>query len=150
MKKPILIIFEGVDKTGKTTLLNEFNKITHHGYVALDRLITSSKVYNEIYGRGRFDYYNDFEITLRNSFNVLYVYCVSDNKDINERLSKANESMPKELSDFVKVNELFERYLYDECGPCSILMLNTSNISIEECIKKILNSVKIMEESNAS
>ena len=48
----MLIIFEGMDKTGKTSLINEFNKRTNFKHIVLDRGAISSYVYDAIYERG--------------------------------------------------------------------------------------------------
>lgn len=151
MKKPIFVIFEGIDKTGKTTLYNTLNKISNYKYVAIDRFMISAKVYNEVYDRGFFDVYNAFEKVIRKSFNVLYVYCKSNETDVHERLENANENIPTELSDFEKIDALFEKYLFDEsCGPCCILILDTSQLSLSECITELFKQLHKMEIENGS
>lgn len=47
----MFIIFEGADKTGKSTLIKRLNEATDYKHWVLDRGIISSIVYNDIYKR---------------------------------------------------------------------------------------------------
>lgn len=140
--KPILIIFEGVDKSGKTTLKDKFNKETDFGYVVLDRLTTSSKVYNNLFCRDRIDYYNKFEDSLKRTFNVLVVLCECDTNLVIERLRKANETLPEQLKDIDKVKKNF--YIEIERSFDNFMIINTEE-DIKECVEKIIKRVKEME-----
>lgn len=140
--KPILIIFEGVDKSGKTTLKDKFNKETDFGYVVLDRLTTSSKVYNNLFCRDRIDYYNKFEDSLKMTFNVLVVLCECDTNLVIERLRKANETLPEQLKDIDKVKKNF--YIEIERSFDNFMIINTEE-DIKECVEKIIKRVKEME-----
>ena len=143
--KPILIIFEGVDKSGKTTLKDKFNKETDFGYVVLDRLTTSSKVYNNLFCRDRIDYYNKFEDSLKRTFNVLVVLCECDTNLVIERLKKANETLPEQLKDIDKVKKNF--YIEIERSFDNFMIINTEE-DINDCVDKIIKRVKEMEGNN--
>lgn len=142
-EKPILIVFEGVDKSGKTTLLNEFNKTTGFGYVVLDRLTTSSKVYNELFQRDRLEYYNRFEEQVVTSFNTLVVLCESNDDVVRSRLKKAGEVLPKQLEDIELVKKKFEEYV--DASFANYVILDTSVLSVKECVERIVERVKEME-----
>lgn len=143
--RPILIIFEGVDKSGKTTLKDKFNKETDFGYVVLDRLTTSSKVYNNLFCRDRIDYYNKFEDSLKRTFNVLVVLCECDTNLVIERLKKANETLPEQLKDIDKVKKNF--YIEIERSFDNFMIINTEE-DINDCVNKIIKRVKEMEGNN--
>lgn len=140
--KPILIIFEGVDKSGKTTLKDKFNKETDFGYVVLDRLTTSSKVYNNLFCRDRLEYYNRFEDSLKMTFNVLVVLCECDTNLVIERLRMANEILPEQLRDIDKVKRSF--YIEIERSFDNFMVINTKE-NINKCVEKIIKRVKEME-----
>lgn len=143
--KPILIIFEGVDKSGKTTLKDKFNKETDFRYVVLDRLTTSSKVYNNLFCRDRIDYYNKFEDSLKRTFNVLVVLCECDTNLVIERLKKANETLPEQLKDIDKVKKNF--YIEIERSFDNFMIINTEE-DINDCVERIIKRVKEMEGNN--
>lgn len=143
--KPILIIFEGVDKTGKTTIKDAFNKATKFKYVVLDRLTTSSKVYNEIYKRDRKDYYENFESSIAKNFSTMVVLCESDTEDIIKRLCEANEILPKELEDIEMVKNKFREHIFNSELRSRVLIINTSMHSVSESVSIIKKEINKME-----
>ena len=107
--KPTIIVFEGVDKSGKTTLLNEFNKKTNFKYIVLDRFTTSSKVYNSRFCRDTNDYmyYLNVEKVFYNNFDVIIVYCFTSQDIVIDRLKEAKEELPFELENIELVDSRF-------------------------------------------
>ena len=143
--KPILIVFEGVDKSGKTTLKDTFNKKTNFSYVVLDRLTTSSKIYNNFFDRDRLEYYNRFERSITKSFDVLIVLCECDTDLIVNRLAKANEVLPEQLKDIDKVKMAFRNEI--ENSFTNFISIDTTR-NIDECVNDIITRVNEMEKSN--
>ena len=143
--KPILIIFEGVDKSGKTTLKDVFNKKTNFSYVVLDRLTTSSKIYNNFFERNRLKYYEEFERSVLSSFNVLVVLCECETNLIIERLKNANEFLPEKLKDIDKVKAAFRKEVDDSFS--NYVVIDTTR-EIEECVNELIKRVNEMEENN--
>lgn len=146
MMKPTIIIFEGVDKSGKTTLLNMFNKRTDFKYVVLDRFTISSKVYNLMFKRDdkNMEYYNNVEQTLLKNFNVIIVYCFCENEfKIKDRLKAAGEELPRPLEDVKFVNDRFrhEMIVREERKDCNVIWVDTNN-GVEECILQIVDEVE--------
>ena len=142
--KPILIIFEGADKTGKTTIRDRFNKKTNFGYVVLDRLTTSSKIYNELFGRDRLGYYKTIEDAMIKAFNVLVVLCECDTEIILERLRNANEELPEQLRNVDEVKKAFRREV--ERSFINYVVIDTTNKEIDECVDSIITRVMEMEK----
>ena len=142
--KPILIIFEGADKTGKTTIRDRFNKKTNFGYVVLDRLTTSSKIYNELFGRDRLGYYKTIEDAMIKAFNVLVVLCECDTEIILERLRNANEELPEQLRNVDKVKKAFREEV--ERSFINYVVIDTTNKEIDECVDSIITRVMEMEK----
>lgn len=143
VEKPILIIFEGVDKSGKTTLINAFNKATNFKYVVLDRLTTSSKVYNDLFKRDNREYYESFENAIKKNFNVFVILCECNNEIIERRLIDNNEKLPKELIEISKVKESFYNEVYESFERYTII--NTEN-DINECLRLIIRAINDMEK----
>ena len=142
--KPILIIFEGADKTGKTTIRDRFNKKTNFGYVVLDRLTTSSKIYNEFFGRDRLGYYKTIEDAMIKAFNVLVVLCECDTEIILERLRNANEELPEQLRNVDEVKKAFREEV--ERSFINYVVIDTTNKEIDECVDSIITRVMEMEK----
>ena len=143
--KPILIIFEGVDKVGKTTIRDRFNKKTNFGYVVFDRLTTSSKIYNRFFGRDRLGYYESVEDALIRAFNVLIVLCECDTEIILKRLEDAKEELPRQLKNIDEVKRAFREEVDKSFVNC--IVIDTSNKEIDECVENIITRVLEMEKT---
>lgn len=141
--KPILIIFEGVDKSGKTTLKDTFNRFTNFKYVVLDRLTTSSKIYAKYFGRDGVEYYKGFERKILENFNVLVVCCVCDTGVIEDRLDKAGEALPWPLRNIEAVQNDFVKEVKSSFA--NHLIVNTSEHDVNECVLDIFLKVQSME-----
>lgn len=144
--RPILIIFEGVDKSGKTTIKDKFNKKTNFSYVVLDRLTTSSKIYNNFFDRDRLEYYDRFERSIIRNFDVLVVLCECDTGLIVERLMNANEVLPEQLKNIDEVKKAFEEEVKKSFT--NYIVIDTTKRSIDECVEDIIIRVSEMEKSN--
>lgn len=143
--KPIIVIFEGVDKSGKTTLLNEFNKLTEFRYIAIDRFTISSVVYSDIFCRGKNDYYKNVEKIFSENYNVLVVLVKCDESVITKRLQEHNEHLPKKLSNILYVSKKFEDE-FSKSYFCNKLVIDTTHESINECVYRIIKKIKEMEK----
>lgn len=141
--KPTMIIFEGVDKSGKSTLLHEFNVNTNFKYWVLDRSFISSLVYNDMFGRNDEKYYLNVMESMKNSFNIIVCYITADVELIQERLIKHNELLPSHLKDINRVNELYIHYL--NLSEIRYIKINTTNDTIEESLNKIINEFEKLE-----
>jgi deoxyadenosine/deoxycytidine kinase len=144
-RKPLLIIFEGVDKTGKSTLLGEFNKATKFSYVVLDRFTLSSKVYNKMYGRDRFEFYDNLEREVFKNVNVLTVLCTCKTEIIKERLEKFKEELPTQLMDIDKVKDEFYNQLRFGDNYKNYLIIDTSEDDISLSVNRIIEIVNALE-----
>lgn len=140
MSKQTIVIFEGIDKSGKSTLLKKFNELTNYKYWVLDRGFVSSLVYNELFNRENKEEYLKLAKKMCKEFDIHIVYCYASYFDIQERLKNANETLPPELEDILDVSYTFEYYLRQL--PCNKLYLNTSTESIDECVKSIYQFVE--------
>lgn len=142
--KPTIIIFEGVDKSGKTSLKDEFNKRTNFSYIVLDRFTTSSKVYNDSFNRDKKNilYYDEVEKIMSEMFNVIVIYCCCDTHIIKERLIANNEVLPDELKFIDEIKYKFYNEL-KKSKYSHILYVDTSN-DIDSCIEYIIENINVL------
>jgi len=134
-----LIVFEGIDKSGKSTLARAFNKATNYKHMTVDRLFMSQIAYSIIYKRARcIDSVRQF-IEKFQAHEILIVY-IKANKDIIEkRLDKINHEFINIERDQIVFDTVYE-YIN-----CDKMIVDTSNKSIEECIIKIKDFIGEVE-----
>lgn len=130
----MIVIFDGMDKVGKTTLIHALNKATDYEHIIIDRGPNSYLVYDEIYKRGNEADYYKTEMDLRNSSH-LCVYCFANDEDIKTRLSDAGETFPEEQGSITDVKRKFA--LAMTSSDLDVVHINTSQLSIDEAVLKI-------------
>jgi thymidylate kinase len=81
-----IIVFDGVDKSGKSTLKKEFDKATNYFHWTVDRGPVSHIAYNIIYNR--YDQNNILEI-INICPKIILVYCCTAPNIIEKRISTA-------------------------------------------------------------
>lgn len=154
-----VVIFEGVDKSGKSTLLQAFNKATDYKYLVLDRFLISSLVYDEAFERGRREYYSKLcgEFGKLENVAFLVVYCTSLNrKVVQERLDNAGEVLPEQLRNIKRIDLKFWGEIVSQCYKCcaghpdgglvkDFIILDTSSLTIEKCVEEIKEFVESFE-----
>lgn len=133
------ITITGIDKSGKTTLINEFMESTGHEHYVIDRSPDTFFFFNILRNRIKDCEQQDRYLDFQNKFSQfvdLAVFLYSSKKDLKERFKEHNE--PKivgNLSLLEHQNEI-EKY-FDNAGYSNYLKLNTSTLSVEECVEKI-------------
>lgn len=70
---PEMIFLEGVDRTGKSTLLNEICKQSNYRYIICDRAILSQLAYNNKYSRS-----HEYDLATYKLFPIVYLTASSD------------------------------------------------------------------------
>ena len=123
MKK--IIILEGLDNVGKTTIKELLNKKTNYNYCIIDRFLGSCFAYSLLKDRDNPWEFLDLEKTLDNKIFYL-VYLYSNQRDIlsRQKLKKDNDiniNMIDELS-------IFYNYYLNNTH-LKALILNTSKFS---------------------
>lgn len=95
MGKSKVLILEGVDKVGKSSVHQAFRRMTKYGPLAVDRFLGSNFVYDSFWGREHhIKNYSLKERSFGNLFDVYLVYLVCDDKEDHEkRLIDGNEDM---------------------------------------------------------
>lgn len=135
----MIVLFEGMDKVGKTTLIHELNKATNYEHIIIDRGPNSYIVYDDLYHRPYVIDHVKTELDIHNTSH-LCVYCYANEEDIKDRLEKAGEIFPKEQGTISSVKASFDiamSYSY-----LDVLYINTSELTIEEATNKIKAAIE--------
>lgn len=136
----MLIFVEGIDKTGKDTLVRYINEVTNYKHCVLTRGPISSMAYAKKFNR-EFD-----DSCMKSLEGSLIVYLTADTEDLNIRFKLTNEP---------EINKDEDKMLFDKTvTSCQlkynlrVIKVNTSTntpYTIANAIKKILEE----EETNA-
>jgi len=126
--KPILLIIDGMDKSGKTTLINFINKKTKYAPLILDRGPIGYKVYSEIFKRQNTPAdYDMLEKTLLKSKH-LCIYLYADEQEIKNRfLTSGEKKVPLGIRAHLNIYKKY--YLKSKLNK---LAINTTLLSVEE------------------
>lgn len=140
------VIFEGLDKTGKTTLEWEFLKATNFKHVVVDRGPMGYMTFDKLFGRdtklGNQEFIQQARKVMKQSGNTMVVYCYANEDVVNKRLNDHGEKLLHEVEPYKgrpynKVQKLYAVNVSRYYKPEKTLMLDTSDKTIEECIQLI-------------
>ena len=129
------LIFEGLDKSGKSTIYRMLNnsvdgKLSTR-YFKIDRGPGSAIVFGTYFKRavGLKEYYELDQWFAENNF--ILVYITAEDDILEQRTREANE----EQHDIGQIKRLYERYLSETKMP--VIRLDTSGATAEESIKEL-------------
>lgn len=137
MAKEKIIIFEGVDRSGKSTLKDALNKKTSYKYWVLDRSPISSLVYEKCFNRHNEQYWKNIYFNLATNFDVKVILCINKSEVIQQRLIDTNEKLAKEVSNITYVQNLFKETL--QLLSQEYLLVETNDVS--KSLEKVLNYI---------
>jgi len=137
--KPDLIILEGPDKAGKSTIYQAFRKATSYQPLVIDRFIGSNIVYDQLHGRSSIKSdiikgYYETEKKLLEIFNPLVVY-LSAPRDILIGRSEFAGDVEEEEYDIRNIGFYYSLYLKNTS--LEVLQIDTSTYSVEEVVRTI-------------
>jgi len=140
-----IVAFEGTDKTGKDTLINNFHKATNYIYPCINRFSGTSFAYSKYHKRNLdCNIYPKIDFSVANSVILIYLY-VSDKKIITQRFKKHNET-DIDLKRLKELQKYYKEYL--NLTPLRTLKLDTSKLTIKQCIKEIISFIKQIEKES--
>lgn len=165
MKKK-MVIFTGVDATGKSTISNRIQK--HLGWnlihfdkvkslkegkkinykfleettenILVDRYYIEEVVYASVYRNYTADYIKDLEEKLLDKFEVIIIYTTAKTEIIKERFKTRGEDTTK-ASDIDTLKEKYEEFLSNTLIE-KIIKIDTTNGFNEECEKFLVEVLK--------
>lgn len=136
------IIFEGLDKVGKTTLEWALLKRTNFKHIVIDRGPIGYLVFDKIFKREETNSEQDFiqkAKDIMKTKDFLIVYCEASYDIVLKRLKEHNEICPYNYIEAQKIYLNNIRKFYDKE---MTLELDTSFLSIDECIDLIIKKIK--------
>lgn len=137
----MIIIFDGMDKVGKTTLIHALDKATNYEHIIIDRGPNSYLVYDALYDRPyKFDHLRT-EMDLRNTSHLV-VYCTASAADIKDRLRKTGEEFPSEQGSIEEVSKKFDESLNN--SNLNTLYIDTSFIGVDKSVEKIKAAINTL------
>lgn len=126
---------DGVDKTGKDTLVKYITRMSNHKYVIQARGIVSQIAYSKIYGR-------NYKYDLRNYENDVIILLTGDIEDLKIRHKITNEpkiDIERDLKVFGEVAEdLYRKGL-------TVYQANTSQLTPYEIAQRVIKAVENKE-----
>lgn len=141
------VIFEGLDKAGKTTLEWEFLKATNFKHMVIDRGPVGYMTFDKLFDRetklGNQDFIHQARKIMKGK-DFMVVYCFAPNEVAMERLSRCNEECPY---DYGKAQKLLRNNIRRFYKPEKTLELNTGYMTIYECVKAIIKKLEEVQKS---
>lgn len=133
------IVLEGVDKTGKDTILKYIDIIGKHKYAVYQRGLISNATYSEIYNR-------EFDKDMYNlNEHTLYVLLTADFDDFRVRFKINNEP----YTDIQKDSEYFQKVFYEMTDGFYKAEYNTSEMTAYKIALDILYLVESINKEYA-
>lgn len=140
------ITITGIDKSGKTTLINAFMEKTCHEHYVIDRSPDTFAFFNEIRDRVKdskqMNRYYEFNNNFKRSLDLaILIYGSPD--VIEERFKEHNE--PKLVGDY-SYKEHMEKLeeFFDNANYLNTLKINTSTHTIDECVTMIERKIECL------
>lgn len=143
-QKPLLIVLEGVDKVGKSTIYQQLRRVTHYQPLVIDRFIGSNIVYDRVYGRpSNIPAYYETERKLKEIFTLVVVYLTCGERELLTRmeLKETGENLEKAVANHKRASAQYDKYLQNTKADL-VIKLDTTNISVDEAVSKILESIR--------
>ncbi|AJO60857.1 Deoxyadenosine/deoxycytidine kinase (plasmid) [Bacillus subtilis] len=126
--KPKIIILEGVDRSGKSTLQHAINKATCYKHIVVDRGPIGFKTYCDLFSRDPqlWDNYDDLEKHLAKMEDVLVIYLDCDTKVLIDRCIQTGH----EILDYT-LHKHFYKFYFDK-SPMKKIIVDTTYKTPEE------------------
>ena len=140
MRQP-LVILEGPDGAGKSTVYQAFRRATDYQILIIDRWTGSQMVYDTIGGRtDKTQIWTEEELKLREVYQVFLFVCQAPDEVLRARIIAKNDR----LDNYIAANKAFAEYLRSSKYLFK-LGLDTTK-SVEECVRTMLRFISWYRE----
>ena len=137
--KPILVILEGSDRSGKSTIYQALRRATNYQAFVIDRFVGSNFAYDRVFDReNREPEYLQLEEKLSDIFDILVVFLHADDEILFSR-----ESTDEERRDIISVKEPYR--IYKEQTSLPVLSFNTGEETVEEIVEDLAERIRNRE-----
>ena len=133
MNKIKVLIFEGQDGVGKSTLIAEINKKTKYKYICIDRFLGSAFTYKRHDTKKIEIAELSLAINTKLDFYLIHLIC-EDNKTLTKRLGLKKDE--DKIINIEKHRQIYDNYF--ENSPLKKIQIDTKDNNIKDCIKMIL------------
>ena len=132
--KPDVIIFEGISKSGKSTLRDYLRKNNDHAYITLDRFAASMHVFSSFHEyESNIDKWLAIDERLHGIAVIVYL-------TVSEKRMRERNADTLYIRHYNTIKALYDLYLENTSLP--VVKINTSEISINKACKKIMESIE--------
>jgi len=144
------IFFEGVDKSGKTTLMQKFNEKTDFRHMCFDRGLVSYCAYNDIFKRGfqvtdASDELSELIVSMME--NSIFVYAKAQKHIIESRVSLSDHPM----YDIDLHQKSFDEMISDLIKNGShVITVRTDLEPVEGCVNYLIEKIQEYHENKNS
>jgi len=146
-----ILAFEGPDKSGKSTLIKEINKVTNYKFLCIDRFTGSAWVYDRLTGRrDRTEELSRTEEELSNLENVLVLTILlnCDPEKLKGRVASEFTHTDLTAQQLEEAIRLYKEYA-EGVARLPVIIVDTSDRSIDETVREIIERVAEYEQDNS-
>ena len=145
---PVMVIIEGVDRTGKDTLQQSLNKATDYKNMVMIRGPIGFLAYNKLYNKAvDANEYLTIERQLK-QVNHLVVYLTADTDELLQRFIDTNEEPLREEKANANVSrrqtiEMHKKIheIYYEYSTLNKMTIDTTNLTTEEAAEQVVKRI---------
>lgn len=138
-----VLLFEGPDKVGKTTIIKALNRATDYAYLCVDRSLGSAWVYDQISGRrDRVDTLQRAEQELSTLQHIKFINILLTCKvdELRKRISAKDEFPDLRLARLTDALQAYEEYAHSTKLPT--ITVDTTNLSVPQTVTKIVKELE--------
>jgi thymidylate kinase len=141
MRGKMIVILEGMDKVGKTSVKEALRRAYDNKVIIVDRFTGSNFVYALFHGRETIDQAKQYLLIEEKmkDFPILPVYLIASSDKIAERIEKHNET-DIGVSDYDSLKKLYDLYL--KMTPFDYFKVDTSERTIQDTVVMIIEEVE--------
>lgn len=140
------VIFEGLDKTGKTTLQWDFMKATNFKHVTIDRGPMGYMSYDKILDRstkaGDREFIDMARKVVNKKTGFIVVLCEAPEDVVMKRLEEHNEEPLACNYSYKQCQTIYRKNVLRYYDQYKVIILDTSKLSREECVEAIIKKLK--------